>query len=580
MQVVVVNTWHYATDTQVKTWLQGMGATFPAINEAYPYAFLNSYDEGAGFVPHSYIIGRDMKIRQEIPGAVGCDVMEGCLKDVLYLRPPVDIEMIMDVSDTMNSPPPTTPGGDPKLTLMRTAATKITDFLHDHGQVDDRMGLVWFTDDASEYVNGSGQKLLPVPTNTLKLKAQITARPTGICTAMGAGMQKAFDTLSASTHTRYAILCTDGMQNIDPKAAPVGGHYEIVDSGGWLCGTGHSSVLSHPGIDIAAYNTRVHTIGIGITATYTPLLQDIANATGGFYRSTYDPATDLDLIYFVDLCNSMAGGSPSVVHYHAGRLNAEACEAEEIFYLNRSVRKITVMLSWQQAQHGNLTFWLHAPDGTLLNLHAEMKQFESYCLATVYLPKQQDGKVLPYIGKWWMIIRGETQNSYADYHAFVIAEDHEIKFGIDFPRKVYKVDEMLPIHIKLIAREKPITEVNNILMEAIHLRQPLEKLVAQYELPPTKREVKRRPGMPCKDPVLQKLAAMQTDPSLIDRLKPVRTELSLKKGTLKCKTTEKEIVIPFALNQPGLCSFKITVQYKTRAEGPVHRIDYVSVHVA
>jgi hypothetical protein len=209
-----------------------------------------------------------------------------------------------------------------------------------------------------------------------------------------------------------------------------------------------------------------------------------------------------------------------------------------------------------------------------------MKEFESHCLATIYLPKQQDGKVLPYIGQWRMIIRGETQNSYADYHAFVIAEDHEIKFGVDFPRKVYKVGAVLPIHVKLVAKEKPITKVNDILLEVIHLRQPLEKLIAQYKLPPNKTEKNCQPGKLCKDIVLQKLEAMQTDPALQGRLKPVMSELSLKKGTLKCKIIGKEMVIPFALNQPGLCSFKITVQYETRAGGPVHRIDYVSVHVA
>ena len=41
---------------------------------------------------------------------------------------------------------------------------------------------------------------------------------------------------------------------------------------------------------------------------------------GGICLGTNDPATDLDLIFFVDLCNCMAGSSQAIVHHHAGIL--------------------------------------------------------------------------------------------------------------------------------------------------------------------------------------------------------------------------------------------------------------------
>jgi hypothetical protein len=274
----------------------------------------------------------------------------------------------------------------------------------------------------------------------------------------------------------------------------------------------------------------------------------------------------------------MAGGSPAVVHHHAGKLNAKDCEAEEIFYLNRSARKVSVLLSWQQSQHGNLTFWLRAPDGTLLNLYREMKQFESYCLATVYLPKQQDGKVVPHDGQWRMIIRGETQGTYMDYHALVIAEDHELKYHVDFPRKVYKVGDVLPIQVKLAVMEKPLTDVSDVLMEVSQLPQALEELVAKYQIPSVK-PTKSRPAVPQQDPLLQKLRTMEFDPALRERLKPVRTLLSLKQKSLEYKASGPEIVVPYTLKQTGLCSFKIAVHYETSKTGPIHRIDFVSVHV-
>jgi hypothetical protein len=50
----------------------------------------------------------------------------------------------------------------------------------------------------------------------------------------------------------------------------------------------------------------------------------------------------------------MVGGSPALVHHHAGRLEAKACKAVEPFSLIRSARKITALLPLQQAQQANL----------------------------------------------------------------------------------------------------------------------------------------------------------------------------------------------------------------------------------
>ncbi|GAI00245.1 unnamed protein product, partial [marine sediment metagenome] len=102
---------------------------------------------------------------------------------------------------------------DTKFIMMKQASTMITDFLKENGQINDRMGLIWFTDDVSEYQSSNDEKLLPIPANWAELRAQINTHGTGICTAMGSGLQTAFDTLSTSTQKRFVILCTDGIQN-------------------------------------------------------------------------------------------------------------------------------------------------------------------------------------------------------------------------------------------------------------------------------------------------------------------------------------------------------------------------------
>jgi hypothetical protein len=210
-----------------------------------------------------------------------------------------------------------------------------------------------------------------------------------------------------------------------------------------------------------------------------------------------------------------------------------------------------------------------------------MKLFESYSLATIYLPRHQDGEELPYVGQWRMVIRGETRGGYADYHALVIAEDRDIKYDLDFPRKIYEVGDILPIRITLAESKKPILRVNEILMEEAHLRIPLADLFAQYKVSSyelmQKANVSRSEHQ--KDPMLLKLEAMASDARFAERLKPARNRLSLKTGSLECKATEKEILIPVTLKQSGLHSFKVTVHCETPTSGPISRVDMVTVHV-
>jgi cytochrome c biogenesis protein CcmG/thiol:disulfide interchange protein DsbE len=563
--------------TAAQTWLAGMGITFPVVQDNASNTIFNSYATGTGGIPQLYIIDRNQIIHSSHLGEETESVIEGHILDAIYTREPVDIEMVMDVSDSMNSAPTS---GDSKLIMMKQASQMVVDFLRDHGQTSDRMGLVWFTDDVSEYTNSIGQKLLPILSNWSDLKNQIDAQGTGICTAMGAGLQKAFDTLSSSTQKRFTILLTDGMQNIEPKLTQVSSHYEIIDSGGWLCG-GHSSIPPHPGVDITSYNTTIHTIGVGITATYASLLQDIANATNGFYLGTNDPAFDLDLIYFVHLCNCLAGGSPSIVYHNSGTYYLQECRTIEKFLINRSVRKITVILSWEKALAGALTFWLRTPDGLILDLHQEMKLYGSYCMATVYLPKEQNGTLLQHIGEWEMIISGVTSELAASYHTLIIAEDNESHLELSYPRKVYEVGDILPLHIYIEEAGAIVVQPNELIIEKAILPVPISELLAKYKITPYAqlKQIKATRKTFELDPLEIKLEVLASSPQFQKLLQPVRKKFSLKEGTLNCEITENDIIIPISLTAPGLNTFRVISYFETKKNGPIQRVTMVSIHV-
>lgn len=574
-------------DAGFQAWVAGLASNFPVVHDQ-PVTLLGQYLTAAGFPggtiywPQIFIIDRERNIQVHLSGPADIPdeaTLENHLLDVLYMRDPVNLELVMDVSDSMNSPSPSAPAGDTKLQMMKQASKIIVDLIDAHGQADDRMGLVWFTDNASEYIDPvTGDKLVPVQANAVGLKAEIDLHTTGICTAMGAGLQTAFNTLMTRPDHRFSILCTDGMQNIEPKVTPVGGHFEIIDSGGWLCGA-HSSTSACPGDDVALYNTPVQTIGIGIEATYATLLQDLATATGGFYRATNDPDVDLDLLYFVDLCNCMAGGSPAVVFHKAGRLYAEKPADEVLFKLNRSVRKFTAVLSWKHSQHSPLAFWLYDPYGNPVPLHNSIKHGDTYIVATVYLPVETS-KAADHVGQWKMRISGDLTTSSADYHAAVIAEDHEVKFHVDYPRKHYVAGEILPLNITLKEIKLPIERIVDIQVETAYLAEPLPELLAgyqisEYELGQKARKLAEHP----KDPVLLKLVTMANDPEFQSHLKPVRSTLSLAKGTLKLEVFEEELRISIKLRHAGLQTFKVMIQAETSKNGPIQRVDLISVLV-
>ncbi len=573
VQFVVVSVSDSASGLQ--TQISNFGLTMPVVSDP---SISTTY--GISGVPKILIVDRGQVIRYAETGLKPEETTRGAILDVIYMREAVDTELVMDVSDSMNSAPPSAPSGDSKLKILKQAASMITDFLRDSGQANDRLGLVWFSDNVTAYATGGGQFLFPVSTHANTLKGEINLATTGTCTAMGGGLQAALETLSWSPNKRFVILCTDGIQNIEPKVAAVSGHYEIIDSGGWLCGS-HSNIPPVPGVDIADYNAPIHTIGIGATSTYSTLLTNIANHTGGFYQATHQPNIDLDLIYFVDLTNAMAAGSPSIVLHSASQFHKEECRTFETFYLNRTARKVTAMLSWPETQNSDLTFWLHAPDGTRLKLHDHMKHYGSYTMATFHVPWEQDGQTIRHAGQWSMIITGDSDEAQADYHAIVIADDRDTKVHFGLPEKIFSVGEFLPIEISITEFRKHISQVTDITLETSYLKTPLAEQLSRYKVSPHTLELQTetKRGYHAQAALEAKLQAMEEDPERCKELTPVHELRSLSAGNLKVHIEEDRIIIPVKLDRPGLWSFKISVLADTARNGPIYRTGRLSTLV-
>ncbi|MFX1476633.1 MAG: VWA domain-containing protein, partial [Promethearchaeota archaeon] len=240
-------------DEASKSVLDSTDVTFRGIHDVTSIIW-NNYNglSDPPEIPRSFIIDRDMNIRNIYSGSshpicpsVLWDDLVNLITDYVYEREPIDLEMVLDVSGSMNNPSPSEPNGASKLFMMKQATSIIGDFLKQNGQFDDRLGLVWFTDDVSVYPED--ETLLLIRDDWSLLLTEINSQVTGNCTAMGPGLQKAFDILDPSTQKRFVILCTDGMQNINPLVTKVDDHYEIIGSND-MCGPPSQIIGEHPGI--------------------------------------------------------------------------------------------------------------------------------------------------------------------------------------------------------------------------------------------------------------------------------------------------------------------------------------------
>ena len=552
------------------------GVRFPGIQDDSADTIFCHYD-GPGFGwPQVYIIDKDHDVHSAVYGEESESATENRILDAFTSRDPIDLEMVIDMSDSMNN---SASAGVSKLAVMKQAAKMVVDFSHAHGLTSDRMGLVWFTDDVSRYPTGN--TLLPVMANANGLRNRIDAKHTGMCTALGAGLQTAFDVLGSSTRNRFAILLTDGMQDVDPMVHSVGGHFEIIDAPAeYHCSRTCPGVGPRPGVNITSYNTPVHTIGVGVTATYSPLLNDIAAATDGTYLATVDPVNDLALLYFVEVCACLAGGSPAIISHAAGTFRPEQCKSTHRFFLNRTIRKFTAILSWQKLGAGNLIFWLRAPDGTVVGLHNRIKYYDTYVMATVPLPVEQDGRELPRSGEWVMIVRGSIGSS-VPYQVLVIGEDTGTHFEVVHPHRMYEAGDVLPLRIRLKEGRRFLAEPADIVLQKKSLREPLTELLARYPFQPAlkkakKGECEKIPGTVQLEP---KLRALEADPRFAEQLGLNVITQSLREGTLRCTIDQKGITLPVTLTEPGVHTYRIEVRFDTEKNGPISRVTLVSVYV-
>lgn len=176
-----------------------------------------------------------------------------------------------------------------------------------------------------------------------------------------------------------------------------------------------------------------------------------------------------------------------------------------------------------------------------------------------------------------MLIRGEMVKSKADYHAFVVSEDRDVKLTLDYPRKIYEVGDILPLKAVFKEFDHPVYKFNDICVEISRPRVPVTDLIASFKSSSFNLEDKVSPQL--KNPLVHKITAMSADKRFNTLMRPQRENLCMTNGELDCKIDNGNVLMPIELKQPGLHTFKVGVTCESEKNGPITRTVVASVIV-
>jgi thiol-disulfide isomerase/thioredoxin len=465
------------------------------------------------------------------------------LEDLQKDRPAWDTVLALDYSGSMDSSVIVHGVTQPKVEFLREAASTLLKVWKDYALCSDRAGLVFFNCHAS---TGSALSSVLSGSHINDMIASMENQPAQGCTAMGAGVATALDLMEGSTNRKFVILFTDGMQNRNPlvyvaKISSGGAIYSErhIDNisaaeypdGVWMCvcdsDGGQSNYAGSLPVNLEIVNANIHTIGIGAGATYQNMLNQIALATTGQFWMDVDIWPNLKEFFIETLVEMYRGSSLQVLQKGQGVFAADQSEVVKTFTLNRSAHKITVLLSWADAETP-LKFKL-CKDGTSIDLSHKIEDEPTYQFATLAFPHYQKirpqvfhlanwGKTLKYSavearvvgaeaietqlstplqlqaasgsevvsaeGEWELVIRRSFNElgSTPAYHYMVLVDEKSLMFDIEIPQAVYEVGQLIPIAIRLSDKMGRQIKVFSVQTEVIRPIVSLTKVLTEKQI--------------------------------------------------------------------------------------------------
>lgn len=398
-------------------------------------------------------------------------------------RPLLDMALVLDFSDSMNSPESCElPPNDIKIDVLKQAVPAFLNAWEPFAVSGDRVGVMYFDDDADPRSTPLLEDLL---TNKAAILADVAARATGTYTAMGPGILSAADSFDNQVRKRHMIVLSDGIQNVNPLVLSAGDidadtvdEHEVINgtpSQAW--GGDSATVAPQPGKYLQDFGMPMHTlsIGSGPGTAYDELLAAIAEETDGLHQHTCVPQLELEEFLTTSLVDALQGDTLELVDFDTGSLNSAGATQEHRFVLNGSAHRAAFMLSWSggSGESSDITLRLYAPDGTEVPLGPYLTQGASFKRATLDFPlflraphtthSTAAYRPVPFVGEWRLVAQRNMGGSGAVLHrAYALVDDAALEYRFDFDKPIVNTGEPLTLLVRVTEAGLPVdpTSIN------------------------------------------------------------------------------------------------------------------------
>ncbi|HZY84013.1 MAG TPA: vWA domain-containing protein [Gemmataceae bacterium] len=443
------------------------GASFVADNDAVKIYFGNG-NLPANTVVTYYATGVKAKtgVAQSVVSPPGPDKVR-FLSGTNTPRPPVNVELVFDISGSMASPPIAVPKpGDPatRIAALQQAAQTFLMLFGKNAWLGDKVGVVYFSTGPTVFNLGVGPSNM-VPgidqDNVKKVLLDILARSPGGSTSIGAGLKAANDsgfTKEPAGARKIVVLFSDGEQNTPENVQVVGSNVQVSDK----MGMNWSNYVVDRIIPVTAGD---------ISAPGNQLQTQIGNALNG--GQSYHVLTGQDLTsYFTSsLADVLVGDKWETVRDVTGSLDRNAT-AQQKFLANSGDVGMNIVLTWAavvppSAPGGEPAptdprvtpplFKLTAPDGTVIDTRSSTQYGRNLSVTTLSLPQSQGKKLVPTKGEWTIDVPWpDTGVPKLNYHLIVMLDNPTLATDFILDAKDVGTGEAVPVRAKLREKGAPV----------------------------------------------------------------------------------------------------------------------------
>jgi len=406
-------------------------------------------------------------------------------------RDPVDVVLVLDISGSMQSAACST--CEAKLDVLKDAVEIFINLWTTLAIPDDRLGIVYFRTDITDF-DVSGTVLLPVLANAQDMIDNVRAQTTdwNQLTAMGGGIQYAINEMTDATRPRNIILFTDGMQNVNPKVLqiddsppPDASHLEIDHDPADTDFSNVDPTIPPTQLD-DDLDIKVNTIGVGTSAFYADLLDNIALKTNGLTKLTEAPDEDLRRFYVEELIDALRSFSPQLLAYRYGFLS-DTTQIES-FTTNNGAKKIVFKLSWNREKSLDMRI---KKDGIDLTPYGQIIGGDFYRIFSIEVPTEINGMKISSGGNWNMVISGQS-GTY--YQVAVIVDEPLLEYDFCIGKNEYFAGQPVNLKVSLTYGKMPVNNAKRVAVTVLKPKQGLGTLLSTAGTPPQTSVLTTEPG--------------------------------------------------------------------------------------